>query len=322
MSYYHYFVLFLCSTLSFAQAQGKTVTLKLKPETTVVGPQITAFEICTIEPPSKKLARALKKVVLGRAAPPGEAKDITRNQLRLQLRHAGLAELIPAITGPRVVRVKTAQRDITRIRIDEAIARWVRKKMDDYPGVEWKLEYKRVPESFPGPVGAFSLAVKTRGTFKGRGYHLLEVRVMKDGILSTKIPVAVVIHTYENVLVATQRINRRQRLQETCFRKELQETTFSAHEPLRTLPDMGAFQARVIIPAGKMLTSAMIEKAPLVARGQRVELLISAGAVALRTYAMAQEPGNANDWIRVWALDTRRVLKGKITQNGSVHVGL
>ncbi|HHL72666.1 MAG TPA: hypothetical protein ENJ29_09160, partial [Bacteroidetes bacterium] len=41
-----------------------------------------------------------------------------------------------------------------------------------------------------------------------------------------------------------------------------------------------------------------------------------------RTYAMAQEPGNANDWIRVWALDTRRVLKGKITQNGSVHVGL
>ncbi len=298
------------------------VTLKLKPETTVVGPQISAFEICLIEPYSKNLARKLKTIILGRAAPPGEAKDITRNQLKLQLRRAGLKKLIPSITGPRVVRVKTAQRDITRIRIDEAVAGWVGEKMHEREDVEWKIEYKRVPEKVAGPAGDFHLRVKPRGAFKGRGYHLLEVQAVKNGIVCTKVPVAIVIHTYERVLVATKKLTRKQRLRPSWFTTELLETTHIAHAPLKTLPEDRAVQAKVIIPAGKMLTENMIEPVPLVSRGQRVELLISAGAVALRTYALAQEPGNAHEWIRVWALETKRVLRGVVTPRGRVRVEL
>lgn len=119
-------VLVACLTiiLSFPGTSfGKRFVLEIKPYVKIVGPYISLSDICTLKPKSEALQQKIALIKLGKAAPPSESKDLSLSYIKLQLRRAGLLEYIDALKGPRIIRVTTAHKDITRLRIEEAIVK-------------------------------------------------------------------------------------------------------------------------------------------------------------------------------------------------------
>lgn len=112
----------LMFVLSFPDTSvGKGYILEIKPYAKIVGPDILLKDICLLKPESEALQKKVALVYLGKAAPPSESKDISLSYIRLQLRRAGLLEYFDTLKGPRIIRVTTAHKDITRLRIKEAV---------------------------------------------------------------------------------------------------------------------------------------------------------------------------------------------------------
>lgn len=71
---------------------------------------------------------------------------------------------------------------------------------------------------------------------------------------------------------------------------------------------------------GEPVRSGQIELVPLVERGDRVMLILEAGALRLQATGRAQEKGALGDTIRVRNLDSKREILGRIDAQGRVRV--
>ncbi len=305
--------------LARANVKDHSITLILRAHVVVVGPEIHLGDLCKLEPPNKTLARKLARLKVTRAAPPGESKDVALSKIRLVLRHAKLERYIKKIKGPRVVRVKTGHRDITRMRLEEIIGAHFNRLLRDFAG-EWRLEFKRIPDSLAVPATRYDIRVRSASPFR-RGYQTVSLSIRQQGKEVARQRISLVLHTYERVAVARRNLRPGETVAEADVELALRETTHLPAEPLRKIrPDR--FALRVFVPSGKVLTRNMVQIVPDVERGKQVQVEVEAGGVRIQTRGLAQQDGNMRDWIRVWLSDTRRAVKGQVVGKGKVRIQL
>ena len=313
------YLLFLFSTNPLASQTAK-VEIVLKSSTVVAGPNIYLSEIVVLRPKNKALKKKFARLVVTKAAPPGESKDISVNFIRRLLRQKGLYKHITRVTGPKIIRVTTGHRDITRMRLEDAVGAFFESRLKGFAG-DWKLEFKRIPDSLAVPLTEYRLRVVPKGKLKQRGYQMLSIEVMQQGVKVNRALIGVLLHTFETVYVAKHKIPARKVLRPDDFYTQLRETTYLTDEPVGNLKDR-SLRSRVFVAADRILTRKMVEEIPAVERGAVVELQIIVGNVKLQTRAVAQQSGNLHDMVRVWSHETRRVLQGRVVGPQKVQVTL
>ena len=70
----------------------------------------------------------------------------------------------------------------------------------------------------------------------------------------------------------------------------------------------------------QIFRASQVEGVPLVERGDRVQIVLQAGALRISAAGKAQEAGALGDWIRVLNMDSKRELSGRVDRDGRVHV--
>jgi len=80
-------------------------------------------------------------------------------------------------------------------------------------------------------------------------------------------------------------------------------------------------EARVAIYAGQPILSDDIGPAAVIGRNQIVPLAYLSGGLAIVTEGRALERGGTGDLIRVMNIGSRSTVTGRVTPDGSVHVG-
>ena len=81
-------------------------------------------------------------------------------------------------------------------------------------------------------------------------------------------------------------------------------------------------RAKRVIPAGTYLTIDLLERVPLVLRGQVVMLTSLSGAVSVVTTAKAMADGHLGDVIRVRSVDDKHTeMDAVVTGPGEARVG-
>ncbi|TDI87718.1 MAG: hypothetical protein E2O78_00705 [Caldithrix sp.] len=63
----------------------------------------------------------LSAIKIGKAAPPGESTEILLSHIKKKLMHAGFGEYADSISGPRTIRVLTAQKEIDKAFVKEGL---------------------------------------------------------------------------------------------------------------------------------------------------------------------------------------------------------
>ncbi|KAA3615494.1 MAG: flagella basal body P-ring formation protein FlgA [Calditrichaeota bacterium] len=311
--------LFLCAAASLVA--GEKINLTIKSNVIVVGPEIKLTEVCEFTPKDKSLARRLDKIILGRAAPPGESKEVSRSLIKMHLRRTGLYDRLGAISGPRSARVKTAHKDITRVKIEDAVASYISKELKNKK-LEWRFEFLRIAEKIAGPVKAGELKVRLQNARLKKGHTTFDVRVLSSGKTVNRTKVTGTLRIFEDVAVAAKSLKRGDKIGAADMVLKQMETTYISGDLINTITANTAMECRVRIPAGKVLTRKMIAETPTIRKGETVELEILAGNVFLRTNALSQQNGRLHEKIRVWMQDTRKILKGEVVGKGKVRVEL
>ncbi len=99
------------------------LSIKLKARTIVLGPDITLGEVSNILTPNSIVRTKLLAIKIGHARPPGESSEIKVSYIKRCLKVAGFEEYAKTISGPRAIRVVTAQVEIDKAILKEEFAK-------------------------------------------------------------------------------------------------------------------------------------------------------------------------------------------------------
>ena len=120
------FVLLSCSFLGQAtyssvaqESNHQPFAINLRPRSVVLGPNVKLGDLGKIRIADRTRRKMLSQIDLGQAPPPGEGREISLSYIKRRLRTAGLSEFIALLSGPKRVRVITAQVEIDKAFLSE-----------------------------------------------------------------------------------------------------------------------------------------------------------------------------------------------------------
>lgn len=98
------------------------------------------------------------------------------------------------------------------------------------------------------------------------------------------------------------------------------DTEFQEHDllalrgrrPLEADLLTGDLRLRRAVAAGSVLTEDLVERTPVVTRGQRIALLVQSGSLTVRTTGIARKSGAPGDVIPVANADTGRIIEARV----------
>lgn len=96
--------------------------IELKSQTFILGPVIRLGDIAIINLENPYIVEKLREINLGLAAPPGEAKEMTRSFIRAKIRETKFFEYAKCVSGPRMVAVNTIPNKLQNMFMHEGIA--------------------------------------------------------------------------------------------------------------------------------------------------------------------------------------------------------
>ena len=96
--------------------------IELKSQNYILGPAIKLGDIAFIKLKNQYIVNELKEINLGLAAPPGEAKEISRSFIRAKIRETSFSEYAKCVNGPRMVAVNTIPDKLRNMFMHEGIA--------------------------------------------------------------------------------------------------------------------------------------------------------------------------------------------------------
>ena len=109
-------------------------------------------------------------------------------------------------------------------------------------------------------------------------------------------------------------------LGESDFTKVARDANRLPRDVVRDAAEVIGLRAKRSLRKDRIFRASQVEGVPLVERGDRVQLVLQAGALQISAAGKAQEPGAFGDWIRVLNMDSKRELSGRVDAEGRVHV--
>jgi len=162
---------------------------------------------------------------------------------------------------------------------------------------------------------------RTPNGIKDIGAVSVEVRV--DGTLYLRFDPNPYLKVTVPVYAAAREIERGQVLTED----DVEETIVDVKELpsgdiCRSFEEIAGLAARTDIPAGRVLTSAMVELPILVVRGDAVTVVVPIGAAAVTLHGVALDSGRLGEEIRVRNPDSNAIITAVVTGQSRAEINI
>jgi len=113
---------FSCLSLFAANNTDQENRIEMKTHIFILGPTIKLGDVAIINLKDEYCVSQLKQLNLGQAAPPGEAKELTRSFVRAKIRETKFFEYAKRVSGPRRVTVNTVPDKMRNMFMFEGLA--------------------------------------------------------------------------------------------------------------------------------------------------------------------------------------------------------
>lgn len=298
-----------------AEADGGTLCVVVQNGVQVSGERIRLGQISKVSGDSEELRQAIADIDLGPGPRPGQERKISGNSISVALANVAGAGVQATIPGQ--VRVKGAFQSISEASLEEAFKRYV---ISAVGGDEVAFTGIDVRGVKPLPLGKVVLTPSKTGSGKIKGKTSLRLAVAVDGEKCGQVTVSGWVDRYAQVVCAARAVPRNTVLssEDLCLKR-----INIAKAPDRLVFDMARAagkRVRSSLQAGKYLQEHKLSVVPLIERGDRVKLMVSAGPVNVSTFGIAKADGGAGDQIRVKNLSSKKTVVGRVVDDATVEV--
>lgn len=299
-------------------AGGAQVVVTLREAAEVPGPKVSLEEIAVVSGSDEQAVERVRHIVVCAAPAPGRSRKVSRGYVERSLRQNDIDPASVGFEGAETVKIITASvvlpGEEIRARVEEYLmARWAGVPEDQ------SIEFRSVPSSITIARRHSGLRVVApeRGPLKSN--VLLYLEVDEGDKVGRRFPVSVRIRTFEWVVVTNRRIDRHHVLEEGDLRVERRETT-DLNEVFLDIASTAGFRASRVIPSGRVVLGDMVERPPLINRGDIVAIVVTVGSVSATISGEARQDGRKGDRIRVRNLRSGKELIARILDAKTVEV--
>lgn len=185
---------------------------------------------------------------------------------------------------------------------------------------ELKLALTRPWQPVKLPASDFAIAITEFPTGGLSGTFLVRVKVCSGGALIGDWYVPVAAQLWQEVWVASSRLDRGQALDRSLLTVQKVDVLREKQPLIPATTDPGALDLTTSVAAGRPLTRRDVAVRPVIRKGQVVEVVAQRGLLAISMKALALESGATGALIKLRNLENRREINGQIINESKVQI--
>lgn len=292
----------------------------------VSGPDIVLGDIATIESADEQLRARLQQLVIGRAALPGQRRELHVATMRTRMRQQRLpVQRVLIDTSTPEVFVRTRANTVSGAVLAEAALTAMDAHASSTPhsaagDAQWVFECA-LPDEITVVDGLLSVRAH-RVSGSAPGALVAAVDVMVAGAVQRTVMVRCDAALERDVLVTATSLKRHDNLQPDAVAVERRTFTSLPREalvPLVAAEELGNWRVTRPIGPGAVLTVGMVEPAPAVRRGDKVSIVASLDGIEISVPGVALADGQPGDVIRVENEQSGQVVQVLVVDEARVE---
>lgn len=303
-------------TLSVADA-GTLATITVRPDAEVAAKSAVLADIASVRSSNKTLAAQIRQAELCPAPSPGRSRTISRDDIVIALRRAGIDDRTVDLFCPQKVSIIRSFRRVTGQAVFEA-ARDYASKANSWQGTI-DIQPAHLLPDLEVPTGKFELRVKPGLRSVRKGQNSLSVEIVIDDQIYRTLTCSIVIRELAPVLVATRSIQRSGAINLSSVKTEQRDITLMPDDTIIGEPAPGLI-ASVPIGEGSVIRKSWLSETPVVRSGDDVSVIVESGAIRVADRGTAAQDGSVGQVIRVKLGNSARDIRATVSGPGSVKI--
>jgi flagella basal body P-ring formation protein FlgA len=300
-------------------AETPRATLTAEERIEIDGPDIRLGQIANIAAGSTALKERLGRIKIGRAAPAGKSRNISRDYILLRLRQNGFDPGTFDIRLPEKLRVHRSAVRVSR----EEMEMMIRDYFQAQPlsaEAQVNLTAVRIREDVVLPKGAIHHDIQVQPPSAPSRMLPVAIAFTVDGRFERKVSAMVHLEMMQNVVVSRRPIPRFKVITaEDVMLRQLDVAGLSGHL-LRSLEDVIGKRARRAIGMHAEVQANMVEWPPVVQKGDRVLIVAESGNLRITAVGKVKTMGRIGDQVRVVNLDSQKTIMAQVVDGRTVRV--
>lgn len=201
----------------------------------------------------------------------------------------------------------------------QAVQGFILEKTRD-SGLEIKIKRITIGGDITVPAGTVDYEFIAPRQWQGWGKTLLGLVVRVDGQLVRNMSIPVEVEALTEMVVALHPLPRNAVVEAGDVSLQKRDLGNSFTKVCFSLSDVVGKRVRVPLRANTPIRSDYLERVPLVKYGQFVTIVVESGDLRVTATGIARDKGAEGDLVMVQNLSSKKVVQGRVVDEGTVAV--
>ncbi len=282
------------------------VEIELRQHALLTSSKYKLSDIANISSRSLSVIQKFSGIEIGRSPRPNYLGHISRSSIasRIESVFPGASQRITWL-GKDIVQVQSIGVSFSSKRLaveaEAFVSQWLREKHNDF-----RVVATEPVKDLILPPGEVRIKAKLVAGEKLKKRLSVWLDIYVNGSLFRALPVWVSISVFEEALIVRQAIDKSEALNPDQFQKRYLDITNAKGVIVENPSELFGMRAIKSLLANEILTHSVIQPVPAVMKGQRVSVSAFEGNVHLKTFALAMNDGELNQYIQVRNLNSNQ----------------
>ena len=295
------------------------VTLHAAERVETNSAEIYLGQIAAIVTSSDDMKSRLAAIRIGRAAPAGQARNISRDYILLRLRQSGIDHKGFDLRLPAKIEVRRSAIRITR----EEMEMMIRDHFQASPPsneAQVNIKAVRIKNDILLPDGKISHEIEV--SRQNAPSRMLPVAIVfkVDGRMERKVPALVSLEILQSVVVSRRPIPRLKIITPEDVMLRQANVVGRGAQVMRSIDEVVGKRARRAISMNTELHAGLVEWPPVVKKGDRVLIVAESGHLRITTTGEVKTTGKIGQQVRVLNLDSQKTIMAQVVDSHTVRV--
>lgn len=264
----------------------------------------------------------LAAIKIARLLAPGKTMELSRDLVALKIRDARVGA--PLVISGTVTVVTASSRLVKGDDVRAFAEKYLRERLAPLSSsaeIDFSFKDSAVDFVVPDRPVTLDLAPPAGGRFRGNVVlRVIARQTAEDGseIQVGHSVMSCLVKIRQKQLVALKAIRRGELISAANVGLAMVDTTYQLDEGYSGIDEVAGLKAKTYIGADKAVTALMLERPPVIRRGDIVTLVVRSGLVSVNVAAKAMRDAAVGDSIPVEISQSKKQVQGRVMDERTV----
>ena len=290
--------------------------IKVKEKAWVKEEKVFLFDIASINAPAY-LNKKIRTIYIVQAPKPGKEIKLNGNWIKSKI-SSSLRDYKINIKVPETVIIFRASQKIADNKFYDLFNQYIFKQAQK--GVDFEIKRFKVMGNHLIPAGHVDIEIIRQSQEQLKGYVSVNAIVKVSGKFIQKVIITAWIDRFEKIACTSKRLKRNTILTEEDFFIEKRNVSRVNESVITKAEEIIGNRLKRATEAGAIISYKMIEKPPIIQKGDKVTIIAESKNLLIKAVGIAQSKGYKGDQITVKNIMSNKKVQATVIDETTVSV--